>query len=322
MGSTSGSWTQSTQADFQSDSLANLVTGSSRGVTIAAGGQLSQMGFPAINRTVYCCAFPFTVIETVPGAAAPVSGQIYSYEFYANVAGGQIELKVFRDNSTAYTLVNQGPRVSMFEGYNYYNLASPISVQRGDLLGFYWTGQLSYSPGTLGDEVFVGSTDMNGTSAHSSWFRGTLNYAIQADIRPDVTGTLLSTIRDTSGTSTWNSINWTATVPQGTSLTLNTRTSNDSITWSKWSANYTSSPATIKSSPGRYIQYQAVLSATGNSTETPALQSVALSYNTTPPASSSPSFLSTYLPWIILAAVVVGFAAAVFLTKPKVPKTG
>ena len=35
---------------------------------------------------------------------------------------------------------------------------------------------------------------------------------------------------------------------------------------------------------------------------------------------SQPSFLQTYLPWLVLAAVVVGFGAALVITKPKAPK--
>jgi hypothetical protein len=307
-------------------------SGSHAGVSIGQDGP-SQMGLPVFNGTAPCCyPFPYTIIVPVSGTAAPVSGQVFAYQFYSAATLGQLRLKIFRDNSTSYTLIGQGPRVPMNKGYNYYNLTTPINVQRGDLLGFYWDGLLSSIPnGSPGDELYIGPfglTDINGTTSHSAWSSGAFDWPIQADIRPTASGTLLSTIKDTGGTSTWGSINWTATVPHGTSLSFNTRSSNDSITWSQWSGNYTSSGATVKSPGGRYIQYQAVLGASGNSTQTPALHSVTLSYSTTPPSappappSSSPSFLSTYLPWIILAAVVAGFAAAVLLTKPKAPKAG
>jgi hypothetical protein len=324
MAATAGSWTQSSQADWQSDTLNNLDASGSPGyVKIASGGELAIMGELAINRTLPCCGgAAYTVINTAPGAAAPVSGQIFAYQFYARDVLGQLRLKIFRDNSTYYNLVGQGPRVTMFQGFNYYILPTPITVERGDLLGFYWTGDLTLSPAYPGDEVYIGGTDVNGTSSHSAWLQGPLVYSVQAEIRPAVTGTLLSTVKDTTGTSTWSTINWTATVPQGTSLSLNTRSSNDSITWSQWSANYTSSGAPIKSPTGRYIQYQALFSASGNSTQTPTLHSITLNYSTSPLSSTSSSFLSTYLPWIILAAVVVGFVAAVFLTKPKTPKAG
>jgi hypothetical protein len=330
IGATAGSWTQTSQADWQSDTLNNLDVSSSPGyVKIASGGELAIMGELAINRTVFCCSGAAnTVINISPGTAAPVSGQIFAYQFYARDTSGVLELKIFRDNSTYYSLVGQGPRVPMIQGFNYDTLSIPIGVQRGDLLGFYWTGDLTWSPGNVGGEVYTSGTDVNGTTSHSTWTQCcapfySLLYSVQAEIRPFVTGSLLSTVKDTGGTSTWSTINWTAAVPQGTSLSLNTRSSNDSITWSQWSANYTSSGAPIKSSTGRYIQYQALFSASGNSTQTPTLHSVTLSYSTSPLSStSSSSFLSTYLPWIILAAVVVGFVAAVFLTKPKTPKTG
>jgi len=93
-------------------------------------------------------------------------------------------------------------------------------------------------------------------------------------------GVFTSGIWDANFTATWKNINWTATLPQGTSITLQTRTGNTSTpdaSWSNWSSIYTNSGESITSPNGRYIQYRAVLETT-DVTVTPILRDVTITY--------------------------------------------
>jgi len=93
-------------------------------------------------------------------------------------------------------------------------------------------------------------------------------------------GVFTSSIWDANFTATWKNINWTATLPQATSITLQTRTGNTSTpdaSWSNWSNIYTNSGESITSPNGRYIQYSALLETT-DATVTPILQDVTITY--------------------------------------------
>jgi N-acetylneuraminic acid mutarotase len=93
-------------------------------------------------------------------------------------------------------------------------------------------------------------------------------------------GVFTSSIWDADFIATWKNVNWTSTLPQGTSITLQTRTGNTSTpdaSWSNWSSIYTNSGESIKSPNGRYIQYRALL-VTTDVTVTPVLRDVAITY--------------------------------------------
>ena len=93
-------------------------------------------------------------------------------------------------------------------------------------------------------------------------------------------GVFTSSIWDADFIATWKNVNWTSTLPQGTSITLQTRTGNTSTpdaSWSNWSSIYTNSGESIKSPNGRYIQYRALL-VTTDVTVTPVLQDVTITY--------------------------------------------
>lgn len=93
-------------------------------------------------------------------------------------------------------------------------------------------------------------------------------------------GSFLSNVLDTAASSNWGSIYWTGIQPEGTELTLSTRSGNGErpdTTWSGWSPPYATSGERIISPPARFIQYKAVLQ-TRNSDATPVLSTVSLSY--------------------------------------------
>lgn len=95
-----------------------------------------------------------------------------------------------------------------------------------------------------------------------------------------LSGVFTSSIWDANFTATWKNVNWTATLPQGTSITLQTRTGDTSTpdaSWSNWSGIYANSGESITSPNGRYIQYRALL-VTADATVTPVLQVVTITY--------------------------------------------
>ncbi len=76
-------------------------------------------------------------------------------------------------------------------------------------------------------------------------------------------GTYESLVHDCKVSSKWGMIGWTADLPKGTSLTLQTRTGDvaePDSSWSGWSEPYAASDTPIVSAPGRYVQYLATLS--------------------------------------------------------------
>lgn len=92
------------------------------------------------------------------------------------------------------------------------------------------------------------------------------------------TGTFVSAVLGAAAPVTWGTIDWTATVPPGTSILIETRTGNTAAvdgSWSAWSA--ATDGGVIGSPAGQYIQYRVTLTtADGNST--PILLDILLSW--------------------------------------------
>ena len=80
----------------------------------------------------------------------------------------------------------------------------------------------------------------------------------------------------------WGSIDWSAITPEGTSVSFEVRSSDDSEDMGDWSAAITSPGSLIPylTSDDSYLQYRATLSTT-DSTVTPVLENVVLTWTTT-----------------------------------------
>lgn len=94
------------------------------------------------------------------------------------------------------------------------------------------------------------------------------------------TGQIVSRVFDARAASKWGTIRWTASVPTGASVTLQTRTGDvpqPDASWSEWSRAYgTPTGDTIVSPAGRYLQYRATL--TGQGADLPTLRAVEAFY--------------------------------------------
>ena len=92
-------------------------------------------------------------------------------------------------------------------------------------------------------------------------------------------GNFESSVLDANIHSSWGNISWDADVPEGTAITIATRTGNSEKpdnTWSEWSAGRASGEK-IESPTARFVQYRATLSA-ALSNAIPLLKSVSLAY--------------------------------------------
>ncbi len=94
------------------------------------------------------------------------------------------------------------------------------------------------------------------------------------------TGVFTSSVFDATSLVTWQSIYWASTLPQGTSIAIQTRSGNNLVpdsSWSNWSTIYSNSGDLILSPNNRYIQYRITFQTT-NTEVTPILQSISIQY--------------------------------------------
>ena len=98
-------------------------------------------------------------------------------------------------------------------------------------------------------------------------------------------GAFVSRIFDAGQIVRWTDLSHTATIPTGTTLTIETRTSLDGIDWSAWQA--VNSP--IASPDGRYLQYRGTFTSDNTGT-TPTLENVTITYSNAPTAVVVSSF--------------------------------
>jgi hypothetical protein len=93
-------------------------------------------------------------------------------------------------------------------------------------------------------------------------------------------GTYTSDVRDAQTVAAWGTIKWQVSAAAGTAVDIATRSGNTRTpdeTWSDWSAPYADREGSPMTSPrARYLQWRAVLSATG--TDAPLLTSVTAAY--------------------------------------------
>jgi hypothetical protein len=131
-------------------------------------------------------------------------------------------------------------------------------------------------------------------------------------------GTLTSSIFDTTQSSNWGIVTVTSTTPASTTVQVKARSGSDANVTD--SPDFTSCSALTSGSDlstsdciddgDRYIQYQVILESSDN-TKTPVLESVTIAYTEVPPApststSSAPAAFSPALPPTCGASVPVG----------------
>lgn len=88
-------------------------------------------------------------------------------------------------------------------------------------------------------------------------------------------GTFTSSVFDAGRTATWGVATWTSDLSAGTSLTLQTSSSVDGITWTPWVAV---NNGLIASLSGRYLQYR-IRFTTTDPTRTATLYDISFTWN-------------------------------------------
>jgi N-acetylneuraminic acid mutarotase len=139
-----------------------------------------------------------------------------------------------------------------------------------DIETTFATEQGPYNGGALennGGGTFYTISGQNITYMHS-FTRSAYNYP--------ASGTWTSGAIDLTYVTSWTSLTSSVTTPGDSSVTFETRTSSDRVSWTSW---VSVSGGTISSAANRYIQVRATLNATSDKTQTPTLSSVSVNYS-------------------------------------------
>ena len=104
------------------------------------------------------------------------------------------------------------------------------------------------------------------------------------------TGTYISQALDLSYVSSWISLTYTSDTPSNTSISVETRTSDDGENWSSWAAL---SGNNIQSPTNRYIQVKFTLS-TSDGAHTPTVYDFTVAYNSEDVDPSNPTGVNAY----------------------------
>jgi hypothetical protein len=109
-----------------------------------------------------------------------------------------------------------------------------------------------------------------------SSFNGAPNPALQVDWARWTGGVFNSSVFDAGRTATWGTVTWTADLPTGTSIVIETSSSTDGTNWSNWSA--ATNGGTVTSPTGRYLRYRAKF-VTSDPTKTPTLYNISFNWS-------------------------------------------
>jgi fibronectin type 3 domain-containing protein/N-acetylneuraminic acid mutarotase len=99
-------------------------------------------------------------------------------------------------------------------------------------------------------------------------------------------GTYISPTLDLSYVSSWNSLTLSTTLPAGSAVSADTRTSTDGTTWDGWSAV---TSTTINSTANRFLQIRINMTAGTGQATTPTVADYVLSYNTDETVPTNPA---------------------------------
>lgn len=300
-------WTQTSQADFESGTLFQVDTSSSPGDVKLAIDPLSEQsdqnnpnhsGKWHIIKDEDWCAQSFV---------AGMTGNLTKVALYLKKRGnpGQLTIEIrdtvgtsYKPGDTVYASITTGSVVSSSGSEYQFTFSSPAKVTSGTHYAivlhepsgvgghgkYYWaefTYHDIYPNGKVwlsddsGDEWSVG-----GCGIHDFYFRTYIAAGHYSS------GNLTSSTHDTGYSANFSTISWTATTPTSTAIKFQIATNSDNSTWNFKGPDgtsgtyYTSSGASIWTGHDndRYIKYRAFLS-TANTSKTPTLHDVSITYS-------------------------------------------
>jgi len=294
-------WVQTTQSDFEAGNGTNVDTSSSPGDVILAmtgGGEEldqsqtnhdSRYGNPAVKDPNKLVAQTFTAGKS--GELTKVSLWTISWMWWSS-GKMQVELRdVTLDGKPGNNVLATSNWVTIDKYYSHekgkeytFTFDTPYTVTAGKKYAlvlheskngaYVW-----YSSGNLyaSGEMFT-TTDGGSTwTEKSDWDLYFKTYIRSSSYSSS--GTLESQVFDAGQTSFWQSLEWDATLPPNTDITLEVATSDDGINWSPWQLTSSNSPIDLTGlSPSRYIKWKATLTTSDN-TQTPILHEVRVNYS-------------------------------------------
>ncbi len=190
---------------------------------------------------------------------------------------------------------------------------NPFEVEAGDWIGIYTYGgdlyaNASWSSETPGWHIYNGEiTDGQGNHEQMNYHNNGIAYIpLEVDIKTYKTqGNITKSPTYDTGQYMyeWGGISWSSDVPTDTSLTVETRTSDDQATWSDW--QQVSNGDTIPNPAHRYVEYR-VFFTTSRGDDTPILHDITLTWHeddTPPTIESSPLGWQQDGPYLINASI-------------------
>ncbi len=314
----SGSWTQTSQADFKTGTLTNLNAESLPGQLTLAQPSLFSDDFSNASWTNShwtVLSGNWTVNNGYYNMVGVSQQPIFTYTSGSSWSDFAVETKVqyisgdYTGELSARVNPSTGSRYSLLVcpnlgGPNKVLLVKLSSWQdtSGTLLGQasvptdtnWHIVRMELSGNTIkcyydGSLVFnvVDSSYASGGVALESWGNSVASYdwVNVTTLNYNSSGTIVSSAFNSPVDSTnWNTILWNAITPAGTNITLRTRTAatQSDLASAAWSNNYTVSGSTVTSPSNMWIQYEATLS-TNNALITPVLNDVTITYSYTNP---------------------------------------
>ncbi len=325
----SGSWVQTNQEDFKAGTITGLDADSVPGQIALApsisffNDDFSNSSWTASHWTVHSGEwFVFSGTYGTQGLAGQYVNTYAGDQSWSNYTveacvryingsyGPQIAARLDPSTGARYALwlypSNEGPNVARlvkFTSWTGWSLLEETNVVtntdwhytaitvNGNNIKCYYDGELifdatdsSFGSGCIGLETGVIS------SVSYDWVNVTSIDYVNS-------GILVSSAFDSGADDTeWDTISWSAYTPSETNIQFRTKTAatETELATTPWSDNYEINGSAIASLTARWIQYEATL-ATTNTTATPILYDVTISYSQTEP-SPTPTPTSTPTP--------------------------
>lgn len=203
---------------------------------------------------------------TSPSAAAPAIGENSLYRIGYD---GSVR-EVFREKALVLSLLRQDGRIYIGTGMHGQLFEVNEATKERSQIARLENGQIHCLYRRHDGAIIVGTGDP-----------GKL-YVLQD--RYAQSGTILSDVLDAKMISKWGTLQWRASTPEGTALSIAARSGNvaePDETWSDWSEEQTNpATATVSAPSARFLQYRVTL-RTDDPTRTPALNTLTVRYMTT-----------------------------------------
>lgn len=212
---------------------------------------------------------------------------------------GTSRLMKYNVSGNSWSVVDNVPFATYYgTDMNYYN--GNLYVQAGYYKSELWRFNLSsnswmrmpdletYQPYDQGPYNGAALASDGGGNFYSTYGAGIAwwqTFSVGSTNYPS-SGTWTSDVMDLSYVSAFTTLSYTAETPSNTSVSFETRTSSDKLTWSSWQSL---SGSNIASSANRYIQVRATLASSGSQANTPVLKSITINYTGDAVAPSNPT---------------------------------